>query len=52
MMDKYYQMEGEAQDDQAKKFYDQEGNFNWEAESSSSSSDDSEPETKRAKKNP
>jgi hypothetical protein len=44
MMDKYYQMEGqEEDDDKGKKFYDQEGNFNWEAESSSSSSDDSEP---------
>ena len=48
MMDKYYQMEG----DEGKKFYDEEGNFNWEAESSSSSSDDSEPQTKKVKKNP
>ena len=52
MMDKYYKVE-EEDDDKGKKFYDEEGNFNWEGQSSSSSSDDSEaPATKRVKKNP
>jgi hypothetical protein len=36
MMDKYYQL-GED-DAEGKKFYDEEGNFNWDQQSSSSSS--------------
>jgi hypothetical protein len=39
MMDKYYQVE-EEENDQGKKFYDEEGNFAWDKGSSSSSSDD------------